>query len=90
MGCSETPGRSPSIKKLIGAAAASTRGQVINGSLGQLLKNLAAAPSRAGKGKTTTEHSIGDEAGWTTERSLGEVGTTSVHSKPLFACNDRS
>ena len=31
---------------------------------------------------------IGDETGWTTARSLGEVGATSVHSKPVFVCSD--
>jgi hypothetical protein len=33
-------------------------------------------------------HPIGDETGWTTARSLSEVGATSVHSKPVFACSD--
>jgi hypothetical protein len=29
-----------------------------------------------------------DETGWTTPRSLSEVGATSVHSKPVFVCSD--
>ena len=44
-------------------------------------------PARAGKDRIIT-HPIGDETGWTTARSLGEVGTTSVHSKPVCLCSD--
>jgi hypothetical protein len=42
---------------------------------------------RAGKDRIIT-HLIGDETGWTTARSLGEVGATSVHSKPVCFCSD--
>ena len=62
------------------------RGRVINGSLGQLPKKLAAA--RAWCQDRIITHPIGDETGWTTARSPSEVGTTSVHSKQVFACND--
>ena len=44
-------------------------------------------PARAGKDQIIT-HPIGHETGWTTARSLGEVGATSVHSKPVFVCSD--
>ena len=44
-------------------------------------------PERAGKDRIIT-HPIGHETGWTTARSLGEVGTTSVHSKPICLCSD--
>jgi hypothetical protein len=43
--------------------------------------------ARAGKDRIIT-HPIGDETGWTTARSLGEVGATSAHSKPVFVCSD--
>ena len=56
------------------------------GSLGQLSKKLAAA--RAWCQDRIITHPIGDETGWTTARSPSEVGTTSVHSKQVFACND--
>jgi len=63
------------------------RGQVTMGDRA-LPKKLAAGPRvRAGKERIIT-HPIGVETGWTTARSPGEVGTTSVHSKPVFACND--
>ena len=62
------------------------RGQVINESFGQLPKKLAAGPRVLAR--TESSAPIGDETGWTTARSLREVGTTSVHSKPVFACND--
>ena len=61
-------------------------GQVIEESLGQLPKKLTAGP-RAAKDRIITLP-IGDETGWTTARSLGEVGTTSVHSKPVCLCSD--
>ena len=63
------------------------RGQVINESLGQVPKKLVSRPARAGKDRIITDP-IGYETGWTIARSLGEVGTTSVHSNPVFACND--
>jgi hypothetical protein len=63
------------------------RGQVINESLGQVPKKLVRRPARAGKDRIITDP-IGYETGWTIARSLGEVGTTSVHSNPVFACND--
>jgi hypothetical protein len=63
------------------------RGQVINESLGQVLKKLVSRPARAGKDRIITDP-IGYETGWTIARSLGGVGTTSVHSNPVFACND--
>ena len=44
-------------------------------------------PARAGKDRIIT-HPIGHETGWTAARSLGEVGTTSVHSKPICLCSD--
>jgi hypothetical protein len=44
-------------------------------------------PAPAGKDRIITDP-IGYETGWTIARSLGEVGTTSVHSNPVFACND--
>ena len=44
-------------------------------------------PAPAGKDRIITQR-IGDETGWTTARSLGEVGATSVHSKPVFVCSD--
>ena len=44
-------------------------------------------PERAGKDQIIT-HPIGHETGWTTARSLGEVRTTSVHSKPICLCSD--
>ena len=56
-------------------------------SLGQLPKKTGSRPARAGKDRIIT-HPIGDETGWTTARSLGEVGATSVHSKPVFVCSD--
>ena len=56
-------------------------------SLGQVLKKLVSRPARAGKDRIITDP-IGYETGWTIARSLGEVGTTSVHSNPVFACND--
>ena len=59
------------------------RGQVMNETLGQ----LAAGPRVLARTESSRTQS-GDETGWTTARSLGEVGTTSVHSKPVFACND--
>ena len=62
-------------------------GQVINESLGQVPKKLVSRPARAGKDQIITDP-IGYETGWTIARSLGEVGTTSVHSNPVFACND--
>ena len=43
-------------------------------------------PARASKDRIITP--IGDETGWTTPRSLGEVGMTSVHSKPVCLCSD--
>ena len=67
------------------------RGQVINESLRQVLgksrRNWSARPARAGKDQIITDP-IGYETGWTIARSLGEVGTTSAHSNPVFACND--
>ena len=54
------------------------RGQVINQSLGQVPKKLVSRPARAGKDRIITDP-IGYETGWTIARSLGEVGTTSVH-----------
>ena len=63
------------------------RGQVINENLGQVPKKLVSRPARAGKDRIITDP-IGYETGWTIARSLGEVGTTSVHSNPVFACND--
>ena len=33
-------------------------------------------------------HPIWDETGWTTARSLDEVGTTSAYSKPVCFCSD--
>ena len=59
------------------------RGQVMNETLGQ----LADGPRVLARTESSRTQS-GDETGWTTARSLGEVGTTSVHSKPAFACND--
>src|SRR5204863_7873827 len=44
-------------------------------------------PTRAGKDRIIT-HPSGDETGWTTTRSLGEVGAMSVHSKPASVCSD--
>ena len=44
-------------------------------------------PAPAGKDQIITQR-IGDETGWTTARSLGEVRATSVHSKPVFVCSD--
>ena len=55
--------------------------------LGQVPKKLVSRPARAGKDRIITDP-IGYETGWTIARSLGEVGTTSVHSNPVFACND--
>ena len=63
------------------------RGQVIEESLGQLPKKLAAGPRVLARTEIIT-HPIGHETGWTTARSLGEVGTTSVHSKPICLCSD--
>ena len=63
------------------------RGQVINESLGQVPKKLVSRPARPGKDQIITDP-IRYETGWTIARSLGEVGTTSVHSNPVFACND--
>jgi hypothetical protein len=63
------------------------RGQVINENLGQVLKKLVSRPARPGKDRIITDP-IGYETGWTIARSLGGVGTTSVHSNPVFACND--
>jgi hypothetical protein len=63
------------------------RGQVINESLGQVLKKLVSRPARVGKDRIISDP-IGYETGGTIARSLGEVGTTSVHSNPVFACND--
>ena len=40
------------------------------------------------QGAEDITHPIGHETGWTTARSLGEVGTTSVHSKPICLCSD--
>ena len=59
------------------------RGQVMNETLGQ----LAAGPRVLARTESSRTQS-GDETGWTTARSLGEVGTTSVRSKPVFACDD--
>jgi hypothetical protein len=59
--------------------------------LGQLPKKLGhsaySRPARAGKDRIIT-HPIGHDTRWTTARSLGEVGCSSVHSKPVFACHD--
>jgi hypothetical protein len=63
------------------------RGQVIKESLGQLPKKLAAGPRVLAKDRIIT-HPIGDETGWTTARSLGKVGATSVRSKPVCFCSD--
>jgi hypothetical protein len=60
------------------------RGQVIEESLGQLPKKLAAA--RACWQGPKHHAPIRDETGWTTPRSLGEVGTNSVHSNPVCLC----
>ena len=59
------------------------RGQVIN----EKSRATHEETARAGKDRII-RHPIGDETGWTTARSLGEVGTTSVHSKPVFVCSD--
>ena len=63
------------------------RGQVINESLGQLPKKLAAGPRLLARTQIITQR-VGDETRWTTARSLGEVGASSVHSKPVFVCSD--
>ena len=60
------------------------RGQVIEESLGQLPKKLAAA--RACWQGPKHHAPIRDETGWTTPRSPGEVGTNSVHSNPVCLC----
>jgi hypothetical protein len=62
------------------------RGQVIEECLGQLPKKLAAA--RACWQGLNHHTPIRDETGWTTRRSLGEVGTNSAHSKPVCLCGD--
>ena len=62
------------------------RGQVIEECLGQLPKKLAAA--RACWQGLNHHTPIRDETGWTTRRSLGEVGTDSAHSKPVCLCGD--
>ena len=76
----------PILPEIVGWSTA-PRGQVINESLGQVPKLLVSRPARAGKDRIITDP-IGYETGWTIARSLGEVGTTSVHSNPVFACND--
>ena len=63
------------------------RGQVTMRVLGQVPKKLVSWPARAGKDRIITDP-IGYETGWAIARSLGEVGTNSVHSNPVFACND--
>ena len=50
-------------------------------------RRLVSRPARAGKDQIITDP-IGYETGWTIARSLGEVWTNSVHSNPVFACND--
>ena len=61
------------------------RGQVINEKSRATPEETGSRPARAGKDRNHP-HPIGDET--VDARSLGEVGTTSVHSKPVFACND--
>ena len=63
------------------------RGQVIEEKSWATPEETGSRPARAGKDRIIT-HPIGDETGWTTARSLGEVGTTSVHSKPVCLCSD--
>ena len=63
------------------------RGEVINEKSRATPEETGSRPARAGKDRIIT-HPIGDETGWTTARSLSEVGATSVHSKPVFACSD--
>src|SRR5271166_1451212 len=63
------------------------RGHVINESLGQVPEETGSRAACAGKDRIITDP-IGYETGWTTARSLGEVGTTLVRSNPVFACND--
>ena len=57
------------------------RGEVINESLGQLPEETGSRPTRAGKDRIIT-HPIGDETGWITARSLGEVGATGSRPAP--------
>ena len=63
------------------------RGQVINEKSRATPEETGSRPAPAGKDQIITQR-IGDETGWTTARSLGEVGATSVHSKPVFVCSD--
>ena len=63
------------------------RGEVINEKSRTTPEETGSRPTRAGKDRIIT-HPIGDETGWITARSLGEVGATSVHSKPVFVCSD--
>ena len=63
------------------------RGQVINEKSRTTPEETGSRPASAGKDRIITQR-IGDETGWTTARSLGEVGATSVHSKPVFVCSD--
>ena len=51
------------------------RGQVINESSRATPEETGGRPAPAGKDRIITER-IGDETGWTTARSLGEVGAT--------------
>ena len=63
------------------------RGQVINEKSRGTPEETGSRPAPAGKDRIITQR-IGDETGWATARSLGEVGATSVHSKPVFVCSD--
>ena len=63
------------------------RGQVINEKSRATPEETGSRPAPAGKDRIITQR-IGDETGWTTARSLGEVGATSVHSKRVFVCSD--